>query len=318
MDDRPLPGLSGDRSQPLVSRIVSDYQHRKERRRKGAREARRVKGADFVIFSPGNSGRTWLRSMLTSLLQIHYGLDSAPLIDFDNVHKLDSRVPQILVTHNRWLPYYRKQRPGRECASYYDSNLLVLVRNPLDTCVSQYFQWLHRSKDYNVLLKQWPARSTAMTLGEFLDHPVTGVGRLCDELNMWLRESEKIRHAKFVRYEDLLLDTQGKLKEIADFLHLPVSKGIVREAAELNSFENMQRREVSEHAAAAPDSPKQDEDNLTEALKARKGKIGGYSREINEERCLYYQELVRHRLSREFGYYDLPSIMPMNLPGHLK
>lgn len=293
----------------ILSRLKMKYLTHRERRSRGAGELSRIKRSDLVLYSPGNSGRTWLRAMITRAVELHFQLNIGPAIRFDNRHKLDSRVPKIAVTHNRWLPYYKKPQEQRECREYYQSKVLILVRNPLDTCVSQYFQWLYRSKDENIRLKGWPPRNSGLSLQDFLEHPDTGVERLCRELNIWLRESQKIRDAMFVRYEDMRKDPENELAQVMSFLGIPVPAQIIKDAVDFSSFENMRKREsagrLPEHAAKSAKIPE-----AADAFKSRRGKISGYSKYLSSQECAHFIQLVRSRLCSDFGYSNLPEIGP--------
>jgi len=291
-----------------LSALSTRYLMRKEQRRRGKQELKRINNSNFVIFSQGNSGRTWLRVMLTRLIEQYYGLESGPLIDFDNLHKFDDRVPKIVFTHNRWLPYFKKERDQRECAPYYSSSVLIWVRNPLDTCVSQYFQWLHRSKDENLRLKGWPSRDSGLSLKEFLLHPETGVERLCRELNIWLRESEKISRAIIVRYEDMLKDSTNGFDQVVSFLKIGAPRQLIDEAVNFSSFENMRLREVTAKQASNTSTLEVENANTSDALKARRAQIGGYSKYLSPLECVYFEKIVAAQLSPDFGYSELPEI----------
>ena len=282
----------------------------RERRRRGARELSRLKRAQAVLFSPGNSGRTWLRVMLTRVIERSYGLSSPPLINFDNLRKLDHRIPAIAVTHNRWLPYYRRPREGKDCEAYYPHDVLILVRNPLDTCVSQYFQWLHRSKDSNVLLKGWPPRSSCLGLEDFLAHPLTGVERMCQELATWWRESHKFKGVCVLRYEDMLADPQSSLSSATRFFQLPATEDIVREAVEYGSFSNMKRREMAGVTVEADALVA--ETQSADAHKAREGKVSGYVNHLDPATCAHYTALVGSTVPFALGYDRLPEIRSMD------
>ena len=255
--------------------------------------------------------------MLTRLIHRHYVLDTPGLLNFDNLHKLNSKIPIVMVTHNRWVPYFRKQRAQQECHSYYQSKVLVLIRNPLDTCVSQYFQWKHRSKAENILLKGWPSRSSNLRLTGFLDHPDTGVRRLCEELNIWYRESVKFDAVLFVRYEDLRQEPNKGLRQIVDFMGIPASEAELDDAIEYGSFANMKGREARKTPASDSagdgdgdgDGDGADEKPGDEMYKARSGQVGGYSKYLTPLECEFYENMVAQQLLAGFGYSQLPKTL---------
>jgi hypothetical protein len=291
-----------------ISLFLSDFE--KERKERGAREFRRVRKSDAVLFSPGNSGRTWLRVMLTRLIEIHYGLAGLPPINFNNLNKIDDRVLKLMVTHNRWLPYYKTPRKGRECKPYYGSRVVMLVRNPLDTCISQYFQWKHRSSDKNIHLKEWPDRTSSLTLEEFLHDDRTGVLRLCQELNIWGKESCKFKHSHMVRYEDLRRSPEQELGRIAQFVGIDASKEALTAAVEYARFENMQNREAGQSHSSEDRHNYRVSVGANNGLKARQGLIAGYAKYLGADKCRQYENMISQNLDGCFGYANLPEISP--------
>lgn len=307
-----------DTGKSLLGRLnlpIFMTENQKQRRERGRRENKRVRRSDAVLFSPGNSGRTWLRVMLTRLIEVHYGLTDLPIINYNNGHKLDSRVLKLAVTHNRWLPYYRIPRLGRECEPYYGSRVLLLVRNPLDTCISQYYQWLHRSNDKNVHLKGWPDRSSELSLQEFLNDERTGILRLCQELNIWVQEMPKFAASHIVRYEDLKTHTEQELGGIARFLCIDADPKATSDAVEFARFENMQKRESEQSADTKARHNYRMSVSNNNGLKARKGLIAGYSRYLSEAESERYQTMITNSLDHTLGYSNLPKIRPTSFPG---
>lgn len=292
-----------------LASLRQNYLTRKEQRRRGKKELKRLRHSDCVLFSQGNSGRTWLRAMVTKVLEQKLSLEPGPLIDFDNLHKRDTRAPRIAVTHNRWLPYLRPPISGNECRQYYGSRVLILVRNPLDTCVSQYFQWLHRSVETTIALKAWPPRSSGLSLLDFLEHETTGVERLCGELNLWRRESIKFRDALFIRYEDLLEDTTAYLGQALAFLRIDASTEVVQNAVDFCAFRNMRKREVRQDSALNTTTRHSQPDEIH--LKTRRGGAGGYREYFPSDTCNRLEKLVNAKLDPAFGYSDLPKILPL-------
>lgn len=293
-----------------ISRLLESFRLRRERRRRGAREFKRLQRSDAVLVSPGNSGRTWLRAMLTRAFERHFNLDDPPILSFDNLHKQDSRIPIICITHNRWLPYYqRDKKTGQGCSAYYNSRVLVLVRNPIDTCISQYFQWLHRSKDFNIALKGWPSRNSGLSMLDFLQHPTTGIDRLCEELNLWLLESPRFRDTTFLRYEDMIIEPATCLESALNFYGVYPPAEIIREAVDHCAFDNMRKRESSS-GPLIPGSVDSSRSG-SNTFKARRGAIAGYDHYLPQEQREHFEALVATALDPAYGYAKLPVIQQM-------
>jgi sulfotransferase family protein len=113
-----------------------------ERWLRGNEDFRKLALADCVIVSFGKSGRTWLRVMLSRVYQVRHGLARRHLLAFDNLHNKVAEIPRIFFTHDNYLKDYTKQ--GDRKAQYRDKKVILMVRDPADVAVSQYFQWKFR------------------------------------------------------------------------------------------------------------------------------------------------------------------------------
>src|SRR3954454_22357143 len=71
-----------------------------ERWLRGREEAGKLARADAVVVSFGNSGRTWLRVLLSRFYQTRHGLPRLGIIEFDNLHRRNPAIPRVLFTHD--------------------------------------------------------------------------------------------------------------------------------------------------------------------------------------------------------------------------
>ena len=117
---------------------------RLERWLRGKEEFRKLELADCVIVSFGKSGRTWLRVLLSRFYQVRHGLSERHLIGFDNLHNRNGAIPRIFFTHDNYLKDYTGHAEDKR--DYYGKKVILLARNPLDTTVSQFFQWKFRMR----------------------------------------------------------------------------------------------------------------------------------------------------------------------------
>ena len=74
-----------------------------ERSLRGRTELSKLRAAECVVVSYGKSGRTWLRVMLSRFYQIQHGLSERHLMAFDNLHRMNSKIPIIFFTHDNYL-----------------------------------------------------------------------------------------------------------------------------------------------------------------------------------------------------------------------
>ena len=115
-----------------------------ERWLRGREETRRLERADVAVVSFGKSGRTWLRVMISRYYQLMYGIPESVLLGFENYHRRNPEIPKIFFTHDNYIKDYTGEFDSK--ASFYAKKVVLLVRNPKDIAVSQYFQWQHRMR----------------------------------------------------------------------------------------------------------------------------------------------------------------------------
>ena len=63
--------------------------------------------SDVLILSRTKSGRTWLRVMLSHLFHQQYGIPERELVQFDNFHRLECRIPRVHFTHDTIFMHHR-------------------------------------------------------------------------------------------------------------------------------------------------------------------------------------------------------------------
>ncbi|MEE4360808.1 MAG: sulfotransferase domain-containing protein [Pseudomonadales bacterium] len=274
---------------------------RLERRARGALEARRLRQADAVVVSFGKSGRTWVRVMLSHFYRVRHGLRDEVLIEFDNLHRLDRGIPRLFFTHDNYLGDWTGN--GRSKADYVDRPVLLLVRHPADTAVSQYHQWRHRMRGHKKLLNDYPPEGTDLSLMEFVMGERGGLPRIVAFMNDWARALPRIPRHLVVRYEDLRVDTYRELDRMLRFLGTPGDEQAVRDAVDYASFERMRARESAGTAiegagdrltAADPSNP--------DSFKTRRAKVGGYRDDLDAEQAAAVDAYVTAQLDPVFGY----------------
>jgi hypothetical protein len=284
----------------LATPLGADRRRRLERWLRGREQVAKLRRADAVIVSYGKAGRTWLRVMLSGFYQRVYGLPARSLLGFDNFHRRDARIPRIFFTHDNYIGDYTGHRDSKR--DFYDKKVVLLVRSPQDTGVSQYFQWMHRMRPGKKRLNDYPEHGAEVTIADFVMRPGSGLPKIVDFMNLWAAEAPRIRDFLLVRYEDLRADPVGELRRIVGFLGGPAAEEAIRGAVEFASVENMRSmeqrrvfwlsgRRMTPRDQANPDS-----------YKVRRAKVGGYRDYFDDEQVARIDELVRSRLSPFFGY----------------
>src|SRR5438045_8925553 len=92
--------------------------------------------SDVLILSRTKSGRTWLRVMLSHLFHQQYGIPERELVQFDNFHRLECRIPRVHFTHDTIFMHHSPW--GRVLRAPPRQALLFLVRDPRDVALYYY------------------------------------------------------------------------------------------------------------------------------------------------------------------------------------
>jgi hypothetical protein len=107
-----------------------------------------------LAMDPCPSGRTWLRTMLSSFLQHRFGLQVNELLDNDNYHRMDPIIPRIRFSHVCYANPYIDNRDSKR--DYYNEKAALMVRDPQDVVASNHPQWVNSASSYRKNLLNIP------------------------------------------------------------------------------------------------------------------------------------------------------------------
>ena len=271
-----------------------------ERRLRGHQHFTRLKRADAVVVSYGKSGRTWLRVMLSRLYQQVHGLPEDILIGFDNFHNMDGRIPRVFFTHDNYIGDYTGNTDSK--ADFYDKKVLLLMRDPRDVAVSQFFQWRYRMRPGKKALNDYLPDGDESPIFDFVMHEGGGLPKIIAFMNLWAREMSKVRGLELVRYEDMRTDPREAMHRVAQFLEIPATPEQIGDAVEFASYENMKKKET-EHSyrlSGGRMAPR-DQDN-PDSYKVRRAKVGGYRDYFDDAQIATIDAMVAERLDPIYGY----------------
>ena len=271
---------------------------------RGKEEFRKLRLADCVIVSFGKSGRTWVRVMLSRFYQLKHGLSARHLIGFDNLHRKNPAIPKLFFTHDNYIKDYTGNRDSK--ADFYGKKVVLLVRDPFDTAVSQFFQWKYRMRPGKKALNQYPQHGSDTSVFDFVMDEDAGLPKIIDYLNLWASESSKIKDLLIVRYEDLRADTAQALERIVNFIGTPGSEADIRAAVEFASVENMRMMEEKKTFWLSGSRMVAKDRKNPNSYKVRKAKVGGYRDYFDDQQIAAMQQLVAERLDPMFGYAPRP------------
>ncbi|QLH38891.1 MAG: sulfotransferase domain-containing protein [Defluviicoccus sp.] len=288
----------------LLFFLPAEQKVRIERWLRGHEDFRKLALADCVIVSFGKSGRTWLRVMMSRFYQVRHGLSQRHLLAFDNLHNRVPEIPRIFFTHDNYLKDYIKEEGSK--SAYYDKKLVLMVRDPADVAVSQYYQWKFRMTDRKKKINNYPAPGSDVSLYDFVMMPECGLPKIIDFMNGWGRELDRFRNLLVVRYEDLRADPEAMLRRILEFVGTPGTAEELREAVQFASVENMRQLEQKRvFWLAGRRMLAKDRGNLN-TYKVRRAKVGGYRDDFTPEQLAAIDSLVEQRMVPVFGYAHGP------------
>jgi hypothetical protein len=267
---------------------------------RGRAEWRQLSKADCVIVSFGKSGRTWLRFLLSRYYQLRYGLPADALLHYDNLHRRNPAVPKFHFTHDNYIADYTGNRDSK--VDYSDRNVVLLVRDPRDTAVSQYFQWKFRMTARKKWINGYPGIIANPSLIEFVMSDTVGLPKIVRFMNGWAQNLTAISRHHLIRYEDLRADQIASLGGLLQFLGEYPTPAELADCGEFASIENMRRLEATEAATVLGRRLQPGDQRNPDSFKVRRGKVGGYRDYFTPEQQSFLDTLVARELSPFFGY----------------
>lgn len=270
-----------------------------ERWLRGSEEFAKLKRCDWVLMSWGKSGRTWLRVMLSRAYQLKGNLDAKELLDFDNLKKRDPQLPAVFFTHNNYLRDYTGNQ--RSKSHFQGKRIVLLVRDPRDVAVSQFFQWQYRMRPNKKFINDYPPHGADISAWDFVLDEDAGVPRIVDYFNGWAEAIPELKDVLVVRYEDMRSDPAAVLARILDFTGTEVTPQQVQEAVDFAAYENMKKMEQESFFKGSGARVKPGDKDNPESFKVRKAKVGGYRDHFDDEQCERLEALVA-KLDPMFGY----------------
>jgi hypothetical protein len=285
--------------------LLSCFWLPRERRKKlerwlrGREEFKKLQRADWVLMSWGKSGRTWLRVMLSRAYQLVGGLAATELLDFDNLKHRDSRLPAVFFTHDNYLRDYTGNWESKR--HFQDKRIVLLVRDPRDVAVSQFFQWKFRMRPNKKFINDYPPHGADITTWEFVLNPRVGVPRIVDFFNAWARAIPEHKNVLVVRYEDMRADPEVVLSQIMAFTGTALSAEQLREAVDFADYENMKKMEQTKFFRGSGARVKPGDKNNPNSFKVRKAKVGGFKDYFSDDQCGELAKMIEG-LDPMYGY----------------
>jgi hypothetical protein len=271
-----------------------------ERWLRGRHESAQLRRSDVVVVSFGKSGRTWLRVLLGRLRALSNEGETAPRSSLKRVFRPDSGRPRIFFTHDNYIKDYSGHFDSK--ADFYGRRVVLLVRDPRDVTVSQFFQWQHRMNSMKTRLNHFPPLGTEVSVYDFVMNPLYGLVRCTDFMNLWAREANQIDDLLIVRYEDMRRETVKVLSRIAEFIGESANPESIEDAVEYASVANMRMIEATHRFTFAGSRLKPGDKSNPDSYKVRRAKVGGYRDYFEDEEVETIDRYVAEHLAPEYGY----------------
>ncbi len=279
--------------------LPASRRKRIERWLRGREEFKKLQRCDWVLMSWGKSGRTWLRVMLSRAYTLKGGIDARELLDFDNLKQRDAQLPAVFFSHNNYLRDYTGNQTSK--AHFSGKRIVLLVRDPRDVAVSQFFQWRYRMRPNKKYINDYPPHQADIDTWDFVTDRQVGVPRIVEYFNGWVEAIEELQDFMVVRYEDMRSDPAQVLARIMEFTGTDVTADQVREAVEFAAYDNMKKMEQERYFKGSGARVKPGDKDNPQSFKVRKAKVGGYRDYFTDEQCVQLENMVA-QLHPMFGY----------------
>ena len=268
---------------------------------RGWAESLLLDGADAAVVSYGKSGRTWLRLMLSRFYQRRHGLPEGSFLEYDNLSRRAPGIPTLFFTHGNYLRDFSGHFDA-VAEDFRDRRVLLLVRDPRDVAVSQYFQWAHRMSPHKQWLNRYPPKDDELSVWQFVAEHEAGLDRAIRFLNLWTEAASKLESIEVVRYEDMRTEPEAALHRILRFLGADPDQAGVRDAVEYARFDNMRRLEEDLQMSASGRRLVPGERGKSDSYKVRRAKVGGWRDYFSDDEIAALDARVRAGLRPGFGY----------------
>lgn len=278
--------------------IVDQMVARRKVRRRDLKKIERFQNADLLVVSHGKSGRTWVRTLISSLYHQAYGIPESKLINYDNFFRYNSEIPKIYFTGDVVSPVAPSSKVSVSLSP--EQKLILLTRDPRDVAVSFYFQIVKRSTEVERLRKGISEEMAKATMFDFVVNEEFGIPRIIRRMNGWQKHLGSTHEYLHIKYEGLYFDPLTNLGLVADFIGGGFSKDQIRHAVEFASFESLQEKEMQGFFESDRLRPVDKSD--PDSFKVRRGKVGGHKDYFTPDQLKSIDSLVATRLSPVYGY----------------
>jgi len=246
----------------------------------------------FILSYP-KCGRTWLRFMLGRYL-LGFESDANPL----PVQEFSFAAPDftnVQITHDDFPQWKHFSKVSTAKGIYSGKKVLLLVRDPRDVLVSNYFQVTLRGD------AEWAESAFDGSLSNFVRHHTGGLASIVAYYNVWARKRHVPRAFQLLTYEEMVANPFAALKQTVAFLDWPKRPDAhFYRVIDNARFDKMRALEASNRLDSKHLRPPPD--GNPEGFKVRRGKVGGYRDYLSEADLAYINAFLAERLDPFYPY----------------
>jgi len=218
---------------------------------------------------------------MAKTFSLHFTVDFS--LDIVTLSQQNRRIPRILFTHDECLFHKnigQKKNMKFHTKRYKHKKVVFLGRDPRDLIVSYFHQVTDREKKID------------MDISSFVRHDVLGIDHMIQFYNLWAENRDVPRAFLCISYEELHRDAFSVLREVCNYVGLEeIPDSTLREAVAFSQFDRLQKMEKEKRI---PDGRiRAKSGGGANALKVRKGKVGGFADELLREDVTYVNESMK-------------------------
>jgi hypothetical protein len=265
-----------------------------------------LKRAQVILIRHPKTGSTWLRALLTQLYSRRDGISPKRVFLSDELDLQKKGLPRWVISNG----YMSLEKVIADAFASNDplvsgKKTILLARDPADVVVSWHRQYQKRTKDFKRELIEADVSPTgvdwrSLSRWEFVQRDELGLPAILRYYNFWAETLSGRDDAYILRYEDLRADTEGELRRLLGFLGEAFTDEQIEGAIEFCSMDNMRRLEregyFQNNSLRLRDA--HDED----ALKVRRGAVGGFTRDLEPEQAAWVRAQVAAHSHPALGY----------------
>lgn len=273
--------------------------------RRSAARARAFRKCDVVFLSPGKSGRTWVRAMLSQVFHLAFKTPIDALIENDNLQRLNRRVPAMFFTHGAAEPPALLQRLTAK--GLRKKGVIALVRDPRDVLVSHYHHRQNRSARFGKRQGS-DQRATPETVGNFVFRE-RRIERLVTRINEFETLTTALPNGHLFQYEAFRREPAAQLERMLRAIDCSVDNAHVEAAVAFTKFERLKKREAERFYRTIDLQPGDPE--RPNSFKVRRGQVGGYKDELTADEIEELDRRIDALMAGGLGYRsDERAVLP--------